>query len=151
MYHTIKEVSKRTNLTQYTLRYYAKEGLLDFVERNSSGVRIFKESDIDFIYVIKCLKHSGLSIKELKSFVDWCMEGDPTLEKRLEMFKTRKEKLEEEIASLQHTLEVVNYKCWYYETAIAGGTAAVHDTIKPEDIPANFLVIKEMLKKNYNV
>lgn len=151
MYHTIKDVSKRTNLTPYTLRYYAKEGLLDFVERNSSGVRIFKESDIEFIYVIECLKHSGLTIKEIKSFVDWCMEGDSTLEQRLEMFRSRKEKLEEQIAALQHILAVASYKCWYYETAMAAGTVAVHDTIKPEEIPADMLATKEMLKKRYHV
>ncbi|WP_241546232.1 MerR family transcriptional regulator [Enterococcus villorum] len=71
MYLTIHEVAKKTGLTPYTLRYYAREGLFDFVERssNSVGTRLFKESDLEFIYIIKCLKHAGLSIKDIKSFV----------------------------------------------------------------------------------
>ncbi len=54
------------NLTVYTLRYYDKEGLLPFVERTDSGIRRFKESDIEALRVIECLKSTGMPIKEIK-------------------------------------------------------------------------------------
>jgi len=151
MFYTINDVSKRTNLTPYTLRFYAKEGLLDFAERSANGTRMFKDSDFELIHVIECLKSTGMSIKDIKSFADWCMEGDSTIENRLEMFKTRRKDVEAQIAALQETLDVVKYKCWYYETAKEAGTCAVHDTINPEDIPADMLKTKIKLTELRNV
>ena len=57
---------------------YDKEGLMPFVERTSSGTRWFKESDIEALKVIECLKSTGMPIKEIKSFIDWCSEEDAT-------------------------------------------------------------------------
>ncbi|MDY1545036.1 MerR family transcriptional regulator [Lactiplantibacillus pentosus] len=106
---TIHDVAQRTGLTTYTLRYYAKEGLLDFVTRSSNklGTRLFKESDLEFIYLIKCLKNAGLSIKEIKTFVDWTMAGDSTIAERRDMFQKRRTALQQQMADLQATLEPV--------------------------------------------
>lgn len=62
-----------------TLRYYDMEGLMPFVERPPSGNRLFKESDLSDLKVIECLKATGMPIKEIKNFIDWCSEGDATL------------------------------------------------------------------------
>lgn len=153
MYLTINDVSKKTGLTPYTLRYYAKEGLLDFVERssNSLGTRLFKKSDLEFIYIIQCLKDTGLSIKEIKDFVDWSLLEDATIDERLAMFKDRQVELEKQISDLQEVLEVVKYKCWYYETAKDAGTCSIHDTIKSSQIPEDMQKIKDKLKELHNV
>jgi DNA-binding transcriptional MerR regulator len=153
MYLTISDVSKITGLTPYTLRYYAKEGLLDFVERssNSVGTRLFKKSDLEFIHVIQCLKSAGLSIKDIKTFVDWTMEGDSTIEERLNMFKERQAELEKQIADLQEVLDVVKYKSWYYETAKEAGSCSIHDTDNEKEIPENMLKIKNKLQELHNV
>lgn len=152
MHLTINDVSKRTGLTPYTLRYYAKEGLLDFVERssNSLGTRLFKKSDLEFIYIIQCLKSTGLSIKEIKAFVDWSLEGDSTIDERLAMFKERQEELEKQIAEMQEILDIVKYKCWYYEVAKEVGSCSIHDTIEPNQLPTNMLKIKNKLKELHN-
>lgn len=76
MTHSIGQVAKLMNLTVYTLRYYDKEGLLPFVERTPSGTRLFKESDLDALKIIECLKATGMPIKDIKNFIDWCSEGD---------------------------------------------------------------------------
>ena len=93
MGYSIGEAAKKAGLSAYTLRYYDKEGLLPFVERTPSGFRIFKDSDLEWLAVISCLKSSGMSIKDIKKFINWCMEGDSTLEKRLNMFKKQKERV----------------------------------------------------------
>jgi len=147
MYYTIGEIAKKVNVSPHTLRFYAKEGLLPFVERSESGIRMFKDEDFQWLMIIKCLKKAGMPIKDIKTLIDLTMEGDSTIEQRLEIFKRQKESLEKQIAQLQETLKLLKYKCWYYETAKNAGTCAVHDTIKIEDIPEDIRPIKENIKK----
>lgn len=88
--YSIGDVAKRMNVPASTLRYYDKEGLLPFVERTQSGIRQFKESDIDWLNIIECLKRTGMPIKDIKRFIDWCQEGDTSIQQRYEMFLERK-------------------------------------------------------------
>lgn len=126
MEYTIKEASKITGLSTSTLRYYDREGLLPFIKRLDSGYRSFSEDDIEMIKIIECLKRTGMSIKNIKQFTKWVQEGDDSLEERYEMFLERKHIVETEIEALQKTLEVINYKCWYYKTSIEAGTENIH-------------------------
>jgi DNA-binding transcriptional MerR regulator len=130
--YTISEVAKKLNLTVYTLRYYDKEGLMPFVERTPNGIRSFKESDIDALKIIECLKSTGMPIKEIKNFFDWCSEGDSTLQQRYDMFIDRKAIVEAQIKELQKTMEVIDYKCSYYKTALEAGTEDIHKKDKIE-------------------
>lgn len=124
--YSISEVAKVLNLTPYTLRYYDKEGLMPFVERTSSGIRLFKESDLGTLKVIECLKSTGMPIKEIKTFIDWCSEGDSTLSQRLDMFMERKATVEAQMEELKKTMELIEHKCLYYRTAIKAGTENIH-------------------------
>lgn len=121
MTYSIGEVAKKLNLSIYTLRYYDKEGLLPMVDRTPSGTRIFKDSDLDALKIIECLKASGMPIKDIKTFIDWCSQGDSSLQKRYDMFKERKVIVETQMEELKKTLEVIDYKCWYYKTALENG------------------------------
>jgi DNA-binding transcriptional MerR regulator len=124
--YSISEVAKELNLTPYTLRYYDKEGLMPFVERTSSGTRLFKESDIGALKVIECLKSTGMPIKEIKNFIDWCSDGDSTLQQRYNMFMDRKATVEAQIEELKKTMEIIEHKCLYYKTALEAGTEDIH-------------------------
>ncbi|MGI6706622.1 MAG: MerR family transcriptional regulator [Clostridia bacterium] len=147
MYYTIGEIAKKVNISPHTLRFYAKEGLLPFVERSESGIRMFKDEDFQWLMIIECLKKAGMPIKDIKTFIDLTMEGDSTIDQRLEIFKKQKEAVEQQIAQLQETLKLLEYKCWYYETAKNAGTCAVLNAIKIEDIPEDIRPVKEKLKK----
>lgn len=148
MYYTVGEMAKKMNVAPSTLRYYDKEGLLPFVERTNGGIRMFSDSDFELLALIECLKKTGMPIKDIKIFVDWCIEGDSTIEKRLELIDKRRKAVEEQIEQLQETLEILDYKHWYYETARKAGTCAVHDNICEENIPDNLLCASFRLKKN---
>ncbi len=124
--YSIGEVAKELSLTVYTLRYYDKEGLMPFVDRTPSGTRVFKESDIEALKIIECLKSTGMPIKEIKAFIDWCTEGDSTLKQRYEMFIERKASVEAQMEELKKTMNLIDHKCWYYKTAIDAGTEDVH-------------------------
>ena len=132
MTYSIGDIAQKIGLTPSTLRYYDKEGLLPFVDRTETGIRRFKDSDMEWFSIIECLKNTGMSIKEIKTFIDWCMEGDTSLDKRYQMFLERKKETEKQIKLLQNSLDVINYKCWYYKTALDAGTEKVHQTIPPE-------------------
>ena len=67
-----------------------------------------------------------MPIKEIRQFSDWLEQGDASLQQRYEMFLERKRVVEAQISELQETLKTINYKCWYYETAIAAGTEKIH-------------------------
>ncbi|MCT1905327.1 MerR family transcriptional regulator [Oceanobacillus sojae] len=124
--YSISEAAKKLNLTVYTLRYYDKEGLMPFVERTASGTRVFKESDIQTLNVIECLKDTGMPIKEIKTFIDWISEGDSTLQQRYDMFIEREAAVEAQLEKMKKTMEVIKHKCWYYKTALEAGTEVIH-------------------------
>ncbi|ALC81184.1 MULTISPECIES: MerR family transcriptional regulator [Bacillus] len=129
--YSISEVAKELNLTPYALRYYDKEGLMPFVERRPNGTRLFKESDINALKIIECLKATGMPIKEIKAFIDWCSDGDSTLQQRYDMFMERKAIVEAQMEELKKTMEVIEHKCWYYKTAL-DGTEDIHKNTKIE-------------------
>lgn len=124
---TIKDAARFMGVPTSTIRYYDKEGLLPFVERKESGYRIFTEKDIAALRIIDCLKKTGMSIREIRQFSEWIEQGDASLQQRYEMFLERRRIVEKQMAELQKILDIVNYKCWYYETAVAAGTEKIHD------------------------
>lgn len=136
MTYSIGEVAKKLNLTVYTLRYYDKEGLMPFVERTANGTRKFKESDIVALKVIECLKSTDMPIKEIKRFIDWCSDGDSTLQERYDMFLERKAAVKAQMEELNKTMELIDHKCQYYKTALEAGTEDIHKEDKIE-IPIN--------------
>nr|WP_316244941.1 MerR family transcriptional regulator [Oceanobacillus jeddahense] len=79
-------MQKKLNLSIPTLRYYDREGLIPFIERSDNGTRVFKESDIELLNIIQCLKSSGMAIKDIKIFIEWCAEVDTTLPQRYDLF-----------------------------------------------------------------
>jgi DNA-binding transcriptional MerR regulator len=125
-YYGIKEAAERTGLSAYTLRYYDKMGLLPFVERTKTGLRRFKEEDFEWLNVIGCLKDTGMRLEEIRTFTEWCMEGDGTLEQRLEMFYERKREVENQIVKLQKTMQNIEKKIQYYEAAVEEGSGKSH-------------------------
>lgn len=120
--YTIGQAAEKTGLTISALRYYEKEGLLPFVERTSGGQRIFKDDDFNWLSVIECLKNTGVPIRDIKQYIDWCMEGDATLQQRRDLFVRQKETVEAQIEEYKRHLEKIEYKIWYYERAIERGT-----------------------------
>ena len=132
MLYTVGEMARKLNVAPSTLRYYDKEGLLPFVERSGGGIRMFKDSDFEWLSIIECLKQTGMPLREIRDFIDWCMEGDTTIGKRKALIEKQRQAVLEQIRSLQDTLAMLDFKKWYYEAAEQAGTCRIHDTL-PED------------------
>jgi len=134
-FYSIGEVANLFGIPASTLRYYDREGLFPSVKRSSGGIRVFSDSEIETLKMIECLKATGMEIKDIKQFLDWCLEGESTLEKRRDMFYERRKIVEEQIAALQKTLEIIQFKCWYYETACEAGSEDAPRNVPFEDLP----------------
>ena len=132
--YSIGQVSEMFHLPVSTLRYYDKEGLFPYMERRS-GIRRFSERELEALRVIECLKKSGLEIKEIKQFMAWCVEGPTTYPERKALFESRKRAVEEEMLRLQRTLDMLKFKCWYYETAIRDGSEDRLNEMLPDHLP----------------
>ena len=147
MTYTVGEMAKLLEVPASTLRYYDKEGLLPFVERSSGGIRIFRESDIEWLRVIGCMKKAGMSLRDIRHYIELAMRGDDTIDARLELFRHQREVLQQQMDELRHTMEMVDYKCWYYETAKASGTVRVSKCMDITDVPAEFQAIRQELQQ----
>lgn len=138
MIYTVGEMAKMLGIPASTLRYYDQEGLLPFVERSSGGIRMFTEKDYEWLKVIACLKKSGLSIKNIKAFIDMAVRGDESLAERYELFRARRDAIKEQLKEMQETLALLEFKCWYYQQAIADGTEENVRSIPLEKIPKQY-------------
>ena len=136
MEYTIGEVSRLFDLPVSTIRYYDKEGLLPDVQRREGGIRRFDERSLEALRVIECLKKSGMEIKDIRQFMAWCSQGPATYQQRLELFQKRRAEVEAELARLERTLAMIDFKCWYYTQAAAAGNEAFAAAI-PDALPAD--------------
>lgn len=107
---SMKQVSQITGLAAHTLRYYEKEGLLPDVHRTHSGIRRFSQEDIDGLGLICCLKSTGMSIKQIREFVELSLKGDCTLKCRCDMLVAHKRDVEEQVRQMQKHIEKVTHK-----------------------------------------
>ena len=147
MKYSIGDVATMTGISVSTLRFYDKEGFFKDLKRSEGGIRVFSDKELEVLNVIECLKKSGMSIKDIKEFLILCEEGDSTIEKRRQLFYNRKEEVQSQIASLEQTLAFLHYKCWFYDTAKALGSAAAVMNLSADKIPAEFLEFTKRWKK----
>ena len=132
--YTIGQVSEMFGLPISTLRYYDKEGFFPNLERKGN-IRHFSENELEAIHVIECLKQSGLEIKDIKQFFEWVTAGPSSYEKRKELFEMRKLMVKDEIKKLEKSLAMLEFKCWYYDTAIKDGNEDGINAMLPDKLP----------------
>lgn len=146
MFYTVGEMAKKLGVAPSTLRYYDKEGLLPFVERSSTGIRVFKEADYEWLKVIECLKKTGMQLKDIKTFIEMAMQGDDTIDKRLQLIQNQKASIEHRISELSEIHKVLEFKEWYYTTAKKAGTTAVPRNMTLSELPEEYREIRVKLR-----
>jgi DNA-binding transcriptional MerR regulator len=116
---TIAEVSERFGLSQDTLRYYERIGLIPPVNRNKSGVRHYTEEDLKWVDFIKCMRQSaGLPVEALIEYVALFQQGEKTLETRKDLLVEQRERLAAKIEEMTNTLLRLDDKIARYEQTI---------------------------------
>lgn len=132
--YTIGQISEMFNIPISTLRYYDKQGLFPEIER-SSGIRKFGDKEIEALRIIECLKKSGLEIKDIKQFMDWCAKGSDTYLQRKELFEKQRKAVEAEMERMSRVLDMLTFKCWYYEQALQDGNEERIRRMLPNQLP----------------
>lgn len=134
--YSIGQVSEMFHIPVSTLRYYDKEGLFPNLERKGN-IRRFSDTELEALRIIECLKKSGLEIKDIKQFFQWVAQGPSTYENRRKLFEHRKAAVEEEIRTLEKTLAMLKFKCWYYEKAMQDGSEDNLNEMMPDKLPGD--------------
>lgn len=118
---TIKEVSEKFAISQDTLRYYERIGMIPAVTRTASGIRNYQKSDIDWVEHAICMRSAGLPIEAMIEYVKFCQIGDETIPARLQILSDQKVSLLEQKNKINATLKRLDYKISRYEDAVETG------------------------------
>ncbi|AHV99662.1 MerR family transcriptional regulator [Paenibacillus sabinae] len=117
-YCSISETSAKFNIPESTLRFYEKKGLLPLIERDEAGRRLFSEDQLALLETVLCLKHTHMPISDIKQYIDWIVEGDGTIQLRLEMMKNHKQTVLAEISLITESLKGIDVKILRYTKRI---------------------------------
>lgn len=113
--YTIKEVADKMEVSEHTLRFWAKSGFFPFITRNENNIRLFSDDDLNWVRIVKCLRAVGTENKSIKRYIDLCIVGDSTIPERYEIIKNTREKAQEQMAELKVQLELLDYKENHYK------------------------------------
>lgn len=116
--YTIKDVSDKMDVSEHTLRFWAKSGFFPFVKRNENNIRQFSDNDLEWVRIVKCLRKVGIDNKSIKRYIDLCIAGDSTLKERYKIIKATKQKAKKQMEELQTQLNMLDYKEKFYENLI---------------------------------
>lgn len=122
---TIKEVSEKYGITQDTLRYYERIGMIPSVKRTSGGIRNYDENDCSWVELCLCMRGAGLPVETIIEYVKLYMEGDETVPARLLLLQEQREALVEQQERIRKMMDKLDYKISRYEEAVKTGKPPV--------------------------
>ena len=128
MKYTISALSRKTGLSIHTLRFYEKEGLLRYVERTDSGRRVYGEASMGCLLGVLCMKQAGMTLPQIKAFMDITIEGVETLPQRLEMMMSARNQLSKLKEAVDRGLQLADFfinGCQKAMEALKNGTDPV--------------------------
>ena len=118
---TIAEVSKKYGLTQDTLRYYERVGMIPPVHRTASGLRDYTEEDCGWVEMARCMRMAGLPVEALIEYVRLAQEGDSTIAARCQLLVNQREQLLAQRTAIENSIKRLDYKISRYDAAIETG------------------------------
>ena len=118
---TIKEVAEKYGISGDTLRYYERVGMIPPVSRTPSGIRDYGEQDLGWVELVLCMRGAGLPIEAIIEYVKLFRMGDSTFGARLELLREQRDELLEKKATIEATIDRLNYKIERYEEAVRTG------------------------------
>ena len=120
MLFTMMQVCKETNMTYQALKFYCNEGLVPNVKRDKNNRRVFDERDVAWIKSLTCLKKCGMSIQEMKAYLDLCLQGETTIPRRKVMLAQKQEALRETMREVRESIAYIDWKQNFYDEVLSG-------------------------------
>lgn len=131
--YTMMQVCRELNITYQTPKYYCNEGLVPGVKRDSNNRRIFDEKDVKWIKDLTCLKKCGMSIQEMKEYLDLCLLGESTILPRKEMLAKKKQELRASIQELEDSVAYIDWKQNFYDEVLSGKRPYISNLIRTKE------------------
>lgn len=120
--YSMKETCEKVGMTYETLKYYCNEGLIPNVKRDRNNYRIFDDNNISWITSLSCLKNCGMSISEMKEYLNLCLQGESTIPQRKEILAIKKQDLIKKQEELQKSIDFIDWKQNFYDNVLDGKT-----------------------------
>lgn len=118
----IKQVAERFGISAHTLRFYDDEGLFPEMLRDEHGNRVFREENLEWIYLVLCLRNTGMPVAEIKRYIDLSTQGNCTARERYQMLLDQREKAQAELQEMQNRIQALGKKIAYYENILQQGS-----------------------------
>ena len=116
--YSMKEACEKTGLPYETLKFYCNQGLVPNVKRDGKNYRVFNDKDIAWINSLHCLRNCGMSIQEMKEYIDLCIEGESSIPKRKMILEEKRKSLEAEMQRIKDSLDYIDWKQNFYDDVI---------------------------------
>ena len=131
--YTIKEVAEKMDVSEHTLRFWAKSGFFPFIKRDANNIRQFSESDLEWVRIVKCLRSVGTENKAIKRYIDLCIVGDSTIPERYGIIQATKIKAQQQMEDLKKQLALLDYKEKFYQNLIKNNHEDVWNPMNNKD------------------
>lgn len=118
--YTMMQVCRELDMTYQTLKFYCNEGLVPNVKRDVNNRRIFDEHDVKWLKDLVCLKKCGMSIQEMKDYLDLCLQGEPTIPARKQMLAQKQDELRQSVRELEESVAYIDWKQNFYDEVLSG-------------------------------
>ena len=131
--YTMMQACREADMTYQTLKFYCNEGLVPNVKRDVNNRRVFDERDVKWIKDLTCLKRCGMSIQEMREYLQLCLEGEGTIPERKRVLEKKQAALREQIRELQDIIDYIDYKQQFYDDVLSGRRKYVSNLIPTGD------------------
>ena len=133
MIYTMMQVCRELDMTYQTLKFYCNEGLVPNVKRDTNNRRIFDDKDVKWIKDLSCLKKCGMSIQEMKEYLELCLQGPSTILQRKEILTKKQEELRLSVKELEDSIAYIDWKQNFYDEVLSGQRPYISNLIRVED------------------
>ncbi len=130
---TMMEACREADMTYQTLKFYCNQGLVPNVKRDKNNRRVFDERDLEWVKSLTCLKRCGMSIAEMREYLELCLEGEGSIPERKEMLEEKREHLVAQLAEVQASIDYIDWKQSYYDDVLAGRTEYFSNLVPKEE------------------
>lgn len=137
MLYSMKQACEQTGLTYDTLKFYCNEGLVPNVKRDKNNYRVFSDQDIEWIKSLSCLKNCGLSIVEMKEYLELCLKGEKTIPERQVILEDKLRELNHKIQKIEDSINYIHWKQSFYQDVLSGKTKYYSNLISTDDDSEN--------------
>lgn len=131
--YTMKETCEKTGLSYETLKFYCNQGLVPNVKRDKNNRRTFDDRDVAWINSLNCLKNCGMSIFEMKQYIELCLVGESSIPERKEILALKRKSLVKQLQQVQDCIDYIDWKQGFYDDVLSGKTKYYSNLIKVEE------------------